>query len=108
LPTNGNGRLDATFRGAFTPSDPRYLLCVLAHVRDTGKLDRFLPRGAVTLHKAGWISAARHDAGLVYTPRGVFVAAVMTWRPDGAGASSDVFAGRVARAELDLLIPRSH
>ena len=30
------------------------------------------------MHKAGWISYARHDAGLVYWPGGVFVAAVMT------------------------------
>ena len=106
LATEGKGRLAATFRGAFTPSDARYLLWLLAHVRDPGKLDRFLPAGLNLLHKAGWISAARHDAGLVYTPHGVFVAAVMTWRPNGAGPLSDVLAGRVARAAFEALIPR--
>jgi len=52
------------------------------------------------LHKAGWIDAARHDAGLVVWQGGIFVAAVMTYRPDGAGVRSDVLAGRVAQAAL--------
>ena len=47
------------------------------------------------MHKAGWISYARHDAGLVYWPGGVFVAAVMTYG-SGVGVASDVLAGRVA------------
>jgi hypothetical protein len=107
LASEGKGRLATTLRGQFTPSDARYLLWLLAHVRDPGKLDRFLPLGVRIVHKAGWISAARHDSGLIYTPRGVLVAVAMTWRPAGADASSDVFAGRVARAALDFLIPRS-
>jgi beta-lactamase class A len=107
LASEGKGRLATTLRGQFTPSDARYLLWLLAHVRDPGKLDRFLPPGVRIVHKAGWISAARHDSGLVYTPRGVLVAVAMTWRPAGADTSSDVFAGRVARAALDFLIPRS-
>ena len=53
------------------------------------------------LHKAGWVDAARHDAGLVVWRGGVFVAAVMTYRASGAGKRSDVLAGEVAAAALE-------
>ncbi len=45
-------------------------------MRDTPKLDRSLrdDRGVHVLHKAGWISTARHDTGLVFWRGGVFVA----------------------------------
>jgi hypothetical protein len=93
------GLLIARFRAEFTPTDARYLLYVLAHVREPGRLTRFLT-GASVLHKAGWIGVARHDSGLVYWSGGVFVATVMTWRGGGVGTSSDVLAGRVAQASL--------
>jgi hypothetical protein len=51
-------------------------------------------------HKAGWLNAARHDAGLVVWRGGIFVASVMTYRSAGAGTSSDVLAGRVAQTAL--------
>jgi hypothetical protein len=72
-------------------------------VRDTPKLDRVVGerRGVDVLHKAGWISTARHDTGLVFWHGGVFVVGVMTWRPAGIGPSSDVFAGRVAARSLE-------
>jgi beta-lactamase class A len=90
--------------GTFTEADARYLLYLLAHVDDPEKLGRFVHGGGVAvLHKAGWISHARHDAGLVYWPGGVFVATVMTWSYGGVGTSSDVLAGRVARAVLTSL-----
>ena len=88
--------------GNFTPADARYLLFVLAHVRDPGKIDRYIgtrPDVAV-LHKAGWIVHARHDSGLVFWNRGAYVVVVMTWNDSGAGASSDVLAGQVALAAL--------
>jgi hypothetical protein len=88
--------------GHFTAVDARYMLYVLAHVRDPGKIDRYigaLPDVAV-LHKAGWIIHARHDSGLVFWHGGAFVVTVMTWNGNGAGTSSDVLAGRVAQAAL--------
>jgi Beta-lactamase enzyme family len=88
--------------GNFTPADARYLMYVLAHVRDPGKIDRYIsarPDVAV-LHKAGWIVHARHDSGLVFWNRGAFVVVVMTWNDSRAGASSDVLAGRIALAAL--------
>jgi hypothetical protein len=86
----------------FTAADARHLLWLLAHVRDTPKLDRAVraERDVHVLHKAGWISSGRHDTGLVFWRGGVFVASVMTWRSSGAGASSDVLAGRVAAVSL--------
>jgi hypothetical protein len=101
LATEGRGLLAERFRRQFTPSDARYLLYTLAHVHDQGKLGRFLRAPALLVHKAGWISQARHDAGLVYWPGGVFVAAVMTYGR-GVGVASDVLAGRVARTALAI------
>jgi hypothetical protein len=88
--------------GQFTPSDARYVLYTLAHVRDPGKLDRYIgsEQGVSVLHKAGWITHARHDSGLVFWKQGAFVVTVMTWNWGEAGASSDVLAGRIARAAL--------
>jgi hypothetical protein len=95
------GPLRAAAQG-FTRSDARYVLYLLSRVRDVPKLDRQLRGlpGVAVLHKAGWITRARHDAGLVVWRGGVFVTAVMTYRPGGAGTSSDVLAGRVAAAAL--------
>jgi beta-lactamase class A len=87
--------------GGFGKKDARFLLWILAHVVDHGKLDRQLPSHVPVLHKAGWIIQSRHDAGLVAAPDGAFVVAVMTWRSAGVGTSSDVLAGRVARAAFD-------
>ena len=76
---------------------------LLAHVRDVPKLDSpssRAKRDVAVLHKAGWITAARHDTGLVFWRGGVFVAGVMTWNGNGVGRSSDVLAGRVAELAL--------
>jgi hypothetical protein len=103
LAADGKGPLIARYGSAFTPSDARYLLYLLVHVPDRGKLGRFIGGGPDTLlHKAGWISYARHDAGLVYWPGGVLVAAVMTYG-NGVGTASDILAGRAARLALARL-----
>jgi hypothetical protein len=99
LASGGQGRLH---HAGVTTADARYLLWLLGRVRDTPKLDRVVGSrpGVTVLHKAGWIDAARHDAGLVFWRGGVFVASVLTWRPKGAGVSSDVLAGRCAAVAL--------
>ncbi|MSO95639.1 MAG: hypothetical protein EXQ81_07580 [Thermoleophilia bacterium] len=101
LASGGLGPLREAQRG-FTPMEARYLLALLAEVRDPGKLEREIGRiqGVRVLHKAGWLEHARHDNGLVFWHGGVFVATVMTYRPHGADASSDVLAGEVAAAML--------
>jgi beta-lactamase class A len=100
LAADGRGPLSRRVRG-FTPAEGRYLLYLLFHVADRGKLDRYLPSLAAVAHKAGWNSVARSDNGLVVWPGGGFVAAVMTWSPSGADESSDVLAGRIAHAAFD-------
>ena len=106
LAAEGRGPLAERYRGQFTPSDARFLLYLLAHVPDRGKLGRFLPPSAVLMHKAGWISGARHDAGLVYWAGGVFVVSVMTYGT-GVGVASDALARRVARIALRAFSARS-
>ena len=101
LAARGRGPLIDEFRGAITPAEVRHLLFLLAHTRnhDT-RLAQRVPRATVA-HKAGWISNARHDAGIVYWEGGAFVAAVMTYNANGVGASSDRLAARAARTSLD-------
>ena len=102
LASAGRGPLGRANTG-LTAVDARHLLWLLAHVRDTPKLDTTVKRSrdVSVLHKAGWINAARHDAGLVFWRGGVFVASVMTWRRYGVGNSSDRLAGRCAQVALD-------
>ena len=57
--------------------------------------------GVRVLHKGGWIDQARHDNGLVFWRGGVYVVAVMTYRPAGTGPTEDVLAGRVAKIALE-------
>ena len=81
-----------------TAAESRHLLWLAANATDTPKLGRIERghRGVEVLHKAGWISNARHDTGLVFWRGGVFVASVMAWSPGGAGPASDVLAARIA------------
>jgi hypothetical protein len=103
LASGGLGPLPRRQPG-FTAEDGRYLLWILARVEDTPKLDRVEERNHVQVfHKAGWVDTARHDAGLVFWPGGVFVAGVMTYSPSGVGTSADVLAGRIASMTLARL-----
>ena len=81
LASGGRGPLRAAQPG-FTPADARYLLYLLAHVRDPGKIDREVGKlaGVRVLHKAGWINVARHDNGIVLWQGGALVVTVMTYR----------------------------
>jgi hypothetical protein len=101
LASAGKGPLRSS-RSGFTPADARYLLWLTAHVRDRPKLDTRVrsERSVEVLHKAGWISSARHDTGLVFWQGGVFVAGVMTYRSYGVSLASDRLAGRVAALAL--------
>ena len=104
LASGGKGPLRAAQPG-LTPADARHLLWLTAHVRDQPKLDTVVgrERGVRVLHKAGWISTARHDTGLVFWSGGVFVASVMTWQASGVSLSSDRLAGRIAAVTLARL-----
>jgi hypothetical protein len=106
LAAEAEGPLVRRFPG-FTPADARYLLYLVLHSADHGKLDRFVAGTGVSVaHKAGWITGARHDAGLLYWHGGVFAVAVMTYGA-GVGPASDVLAGNVTRRVLGLRSPRA-
>lgn len=105
LAAAGEGPL-LELNGSFAAADARYLLWILAHSADRGKLDRHAGAGTLVPHKAGWVTEARHDAGVVYTRTGAVVAVVLTWTSGEAGRPSDVLAGRVGRLALDWL--RAH
>lgn len=102
LAAAGRGPLVNELRGSFTAADARFLLFLLAHAADDGKIDRFIrgPGVGVT-RKAGWIEHARHDSGVVYWPGGAFVVVVMTWSESRVGPSADILAGRVAQVALE-------
>jgi hypothetical protein len=102
LAAAGRGPL-ASAEQRLSRSDARYLLRLLGHVHDSPKLDGIVRerRDVVVLHKGGWIDAARHDAGLVFWRGGVFVASVLTWKPEGNGVSADLLAARCAATSLD-------
>ena len=89
--------------GSFAPADARYLLWILAHSADRGKLDRYAGTGVLVPHKGGWVTNARHDAGLVYARTGAAVVVVLTWTPGIAGDASDTLAADVGRVALRWL-----
>jgi beta-lactamase class A len=100
LAADGKGLLARRFRGSFVPADARFLLYLLTHARPNW-LARYLPGATAAAHKPGWITRARHDAGLVYWRGGAYVAVVLTWNGRGVGAPSELLAGRVGRAAFD-------
>jgi hypothetical protein len=104
LAAGARGALIWRFPGAFTPSDARFLLYLLAHSRTRGGLTGVWGGGVTVLHKAGWITKARHDSGLVYSHGGAFVVTVLTWNGGGVGSASDLLATRVARTAIERLL----
>ena len=83
-------RQHSRLHGGRRPLSP---LSARACRRPPGELDRFLGGRATSLHKASWITTARHDAGIVYWPGGAFAVSVMT-HGGGVGAGF----GRARRA----------
>ena len=79
-------------------SEARYLLWLLSQASDHGTFDRFIGPGPVVMHKAGWLSTARHDNGIVAYLGGAYVATVMTWKTPLA----DELAGAVAFRALTI------
>jgi hypothetical protein len=99
--TVSRGPLVKRLRG-FSSAEARTILYDLCHSADHGKLDRYLRGPDVAVpHKAGWITTARHDAGVVFWRGGSFVAAVMTWNGNGVTTRADILAGRMAMAALE-------
>jgi Beta-lactamase enzyme family len=105
LGSGGRGALSRAQPG-FTAKDARYLLYLLGQVADRGKAAREIGHraGVSVLHKAGWLSTARHENALVLWRGGAYVVTVMTY---GGLSASDALAGRVARVALDRFSGKS-
>lgn len=96
---DGRGQIATRLAGAVSEAEARYLLWLLLHTSDHGKLD--LGTGSLPVaHKAGWIDTARHDNGVVYWDGGAVAIAVLTFSPSGPGGTADRLAGDVARTAL--------
>jgi beta-lactamase class A len=79
-------------------------LARLLEVRDSTKIVRGVPEGTPVAHKSGFTEQVKHDAGIVYLPRGPIVVSVMTWSAGGVGdAQGDPFIARVAESAVRRL-----
>ncbi len=87
--------------GLVDASTSEQALRLLESKQDHAWLADELPWWAKLAHKWGDLPGARHDAGIVYTPRGRYVIAVLTQNkpPDEAAATI----ARVSRAAFDRL-----
>jgi beta-lactamase class A len=66
-------------------------------VRDArGLLVDAVPAGTPVAHKPGWLTTARHDAGLVYGPSGPVVVVVLAWRAAGLSRQAALPLGAAA------------
>jgi beta-lactamase class A len=61
-----------------TPAACEVMLDILRRQQVSSKIPRLLPPGTLVAHKTGTIRDASHDAGIIYSPAGPLVLAVMT------------------------------
>lgn len=54
------------------------MLEILLAVEDTTRLVAGVPQGTPVAHKSGWVRGVSHDAGIIYSPSGPIVLAVLT------------------------------
>jgi beta-lactamase class A len=77
-----------------SPEASHEMLDLLAEQQINDRLPAYLPDGAVVAHKTGNLDGLVHDAGVVYTPAGPVIIAVLTEDVD-EGVADDLMA-RVA------------
>lgn len=73
---------------------------LLSQPQQASWLPALLPKGVQVAHKSGELPGVRHDAGVVYTPRGQFVVVVLNSGLSDYDAAAQSIA-RVARAAYD-------
>lgn len=54
------------------------MIDILLAVEDTTRIVAGVPVGTPVAHKSGWVRGVSHDAGIVYTPSGPIVLAILT------------------------------
>lgn len=91
------------------PALSRAILGHLKHNDDKDKFKRLLPAEVALAHKDGAVSAARTDAGVLFTPNAAMIVVVLTndntdrrWVQNNAG---NVLCAKIARAVYDHYHP---
>ena len=78
------------------PESCREMIDILSRQEFNEGIPAGLPAGTRVAHKTGWITAIRHDGGIVFTPGGDFVLVVLT-RGIEEKAAADALIADVAR-----------
>ncbi len=73
----GGGGLMAAFPGQFTPTECKQMLEVMNGNRIGVLIEKGVPENTRVAHKHGWIEDTHGDVGIVFTPGGDFVLAMM-------------------------------
>jgi beta-lactamase class A len=91
------GLLERIYGGELVNRDAsEFMLDVLKHTKSRSRLRKGLPLGWEIGHKTGLLRKSCHDVGIVFSPRGDFVIAVLTSNvPDYTSAKN--FIARVAK-----------
>lgn len=71
--------------------------------RNNDRIPRHLPAEVTVAHKTGLENGVCHDVGIVYTPGGDLIVAVLTQHDNGGSGPSKDFIARVARRAYEYL-----
>lgn len=78
------------------------MLELLKGQRLNNKIPKYLPKNVVTAHKTGEFGSFTHDAGIIYTPKGDYVIAVLSESNSPNGAEERI--AQVSRAVYEYFI----
>lgn len=91
------GLLERIYAGRLVSRESsEFMLDVLKHTKSRSRLRRGLPLGWEIGHKTGLLRKSCHDVGIVFSPRGDYVIAVLTSEVPSY-ASAKTFISKVAR-----------
>ncbi len=91
------GLMERIYRGELVDkSSSEFMLDVLKHTKSRSRLRKGLPLGWEIGHKTGLLRRSCHDVGIIFSPRGDFVIAVLTSEVPSY-ASAKTFIARVAK-----------
>ncbi len=78
---NDSGILLETFPDSFTPDECRDMLSIMNNNRVGNLLERGIPANIPLAHKHGWIDDTHGDAGIIFSPGGTYILAVVMHGP---------------------------
>ncbi len=78
---NESGILLETFPESFTPDECRDMLSIMNNNRVGNLLERGIPANTPLAHKHGWINDTHGDAGIIFSPGGTYILAVVMHGP---------------------------